>query len=85
MPVPLRLEPDLLRAYPNDGEIGPVDHTRGRDLDLQLWTMLSFELWCRRFLDTTDVRDVAPERTRQTRVLLSGSVLPTIEPNLNIN
>jgi len=41
-------------------------HARGRDLDLQLWTMLSFELWCRRFLDTTDVRDVAPERTRQT-------------------
>jgi len=41
-------------------------HTRGRDLDLQLWTMLSFELWCQRFLDTTDVRDVAPERTRQT-------------------
>ena len=41
-------------------------HTRGRDLDLQLWTMLSFELWCRRFLDTSDVRDVAPERTRQT-------------------
>jgi len=41
-------------------------HNRGRDLDLQLWTMLSFELWCRRFLDTTDVRDVAPERTRQT-------------------
>ena len=24
---------------------------RGRDLDLQLWTMLSFEMWCRRFLD----------------------------------
>jgi asparagine synthase (glutamine-hydrolysing) len=24
---------------------------RGRDLDLQLWTILSFELWCRRFLD----------------------------------
>ncbi len=23
----------------------------GRDLDLQLWTILSFELWCRRFLD----------------------------------
>ena len=41
-------------------------HQRGRDLDLQLWTMLSFELWCRRFLDTTDVRDVAPARTRQT-------------------
>ena len=41
-------------------------HTRGRDLDLQLWTMLSFELWCQRFLDTVDVRDVAPARTRQT-------------------
>ena len=41
-------------------------HQRGRDLDLQLWTMLSFELWCRRFMDTTDVRDVAPARTRQT-------------------
>jgi len=27
-------------------------HQGGRDLDLQLWTMLSFELWCRRFLDT---------------------------------
>jgi asparagine synthase (glutamine-hydrolysing) len=24
---------------------------RGRDLDLQLWTILSFELWCQRFLD----------------------------------
>jgi len=24
---------------------------RGRDLNLHLWTMLSFELWCRRFLD----------------------------------
>ncbi len=24
---------------------------QGRDLDLQLWTVLSFELWCRRFLD----------------------------------
>jgi asparagine synthase (glutamine-hydrolysing) len=26
---------------------------RGRDLDLQLWTILSFELWCRRFLDAS--------------------------------
>jgi asparagine synthase (glutamine-hydrolysing) len=24
---------------------------RGRDLDLHLWTILSFEMWCRRFLD----------------------------------
>lgn len=26
---------------------------RGRDLDLQLWTMISFELWCQTFLDGT--------------------------------
>jgi hypothetical protein len=26
-------------------------HERGRDLDLQLWTLISFELWCRTFLD----------------------------------
>jgi asparagine synthase (glutamine-hydrolysing) len=26
-------------------------HQRGRDLDLQLWTLISFELWCRLFLD----------------------------------
>ncbi|MBI4609209.1 MAG: asparagine synthase (glutamine-hydrolyzing) [Candidatus Rokubacteria bacterium] len=25
---------------------------RGRELDLQLWTLISFELWCRTFLDT---------------------------------
>ena len=28
-------------------------NARGRDLDLQLWTALSFEMWCRRFLDAT--------------------------------
>jgi asparagine synthase (glutamine-hydrolysing) len=26
-------------------------NARGRNLDLQLWTALSFEMWCRRFLD----------------------------------
>lgn len=26
-------------------------HDAGRPLDLQLWTLISFELWCRRFLD----------------------------------
>jgi asparagine synthase (glutamine-hydrolysing) len=31
-------------------------HQGGRDLDLQLWTTLSFELWCRRFLN----RDMEP-------------------------
>jgi len=34
-------------------------HQGGRDLDLQLWTTLSFELWCRRFLD----RGPEPART----------------------
>ena len=27
-------------------------HERGRGRDLQLWTLVSFELWCRRFLDS---------------------------------
>lgn len=27
-------------------------HEQGRPLDLQLWTLISFELWCRAFLDT---------------------------------
>jgi asparagine synthase (glutamine-hydrolysing) len=26
-------------------------HERGRPLDIQLWTLLSFELWCKTFLD----------------------------------
>jgi asparagine synthase (glutamine-hydrolysing) len=26
-------------------------HERGRGLDLQLWTLISFELWCRTFVD----------------------------------
>jgi asparagine synthase (glutamine-hydrolysing) len=26
-------------------------HARGRDLDAAIWTLMSFELWCRRFLD----------------------------------
>lgn len=31
-------------------------HNRGRSLDLQLWTLISFELWCRRFLDAPLLR-----------------------------
>jgi asparagine synthase (glutamine-hydrolysing) len=38
---------------------------RGRNLDLQLWTILSFELWCQRFLDATPRAQPAP--IRQTR------------------
>jgi asparagine synthase (glutamine-hydrolysing) len=34
-------------------------HQSGRPLDLQLWTLISFEMWCRTFLD-----DAAPSRVR---------------------
>ena len=40
---------------------------RGRDLDLQLWTMLSFELWCRRFLDAAPQAQPAPIRETRYR------------------
>jgi asparagine synthase (glutamine-hydrolysing) len=44
-------------------------HDRGKDLDFQLWTLLSFELWCRRFLDAppappSSVRQHRAERLR---------------------
>jgi asparagine synthase (glutamine-hydrolysing) len=29
-------------------------HEGGRDMSAQLWTLLSFELWCRMFLDPAD-------------------------------
>jgi asparagine synthase (glutamine-hydrolysing) len=35
-------------------------HNRGRDLDLHLWTLISFEQWCRMFLD----RSATPARAR---------------------
>jgi asparagine synthase (glutamine-hydrolysing) len=38
---------------------------RGRNLDLQLWTVMSFELWCQRFLDPTPRPQPAP--IRETR------------------
>jgi asparagine synthase (glutamine-hydrolysing) len=40
---------------------------RGRDLDLQLWTLLSFELWCRRFLDASPQNQPAPIRPTRYR------------------
>jgi asparagine synthase (glutamine-hydrolysing) len=33
-----------------------VAHEAGRDLDLHLWTLVSFELWCRLFLDERAAR-----------------------------
>ena len=32
-------------------------HQTGGDLDLHLWTLVSFELWCRTFLDPTPARN----------------------------
>ena len=52
-------------------------NARGRDLDLQLWTMLSFELWCRRFLDGSAVADVAPTRARQSMRPPSPAIFAT--------
>jgi asparagine synthase (glutamine-hydrolysing) len=37
-------------------------NNRGRDLDLQLWTLLSFELWCRRFLDSSAAQATKAQR-----------------------
>jgi len=39
--------------------------SRGRSLDLQLWTLISFELWCRTFLDG-DARTGCLEAARDT-------------------
>jgi asparagine synthase (glutamine-hydrolysing) len=36
-------------------------HESGRNLDMQLWTLISFELWCRTFLDSnSSQRRTAP-------------------------
>ena len=43
-------------------------HERGRDLNLQLWTLISFELWCRTFLDTP-----ARQRSPQPATLLAAA------------
>ncbi len=54
-------------------------HERGRDLSLQIWTMLSFELWCRRFLDASPrSNSVVSERIRNRRPALKMVVQPTL-------
>ena len=40
-------------------------HERGRPLDRQLWTLLSFELWCSQFLDRHAVPLQAPREARR--------------------
>jgi asparagine synthase (glutamine-hydrolysing) len=45
---------------------------RGRNLDLQLWTILSFELWCRRFLDAP----LPSASAARTRAVVTPGTLP---------
>lgn len=35
-------------------------HNRGRNMDLHIWTLISFELWCRMFLDNSSRRRIEP-------------------------
>ena len=37
-------------------------HDGGRDLDLELWTLVSFEQWCRQYLDRPAVSLIRPRR-----------------------
>jgi asparagine synthase (glutamine-hydrolysing) len=47
-------------------------HEGGRELDLHLWTLLSFELWCRQFLGTRTTL-TAPASTRPARLAAVGA------------
>lgn len=40
---------------------------RGRPLDLQLWTLISFELWCRMFLDRSSELELGARRSAPER------------------
>lgn len=40
-------------------------HEKGRQLDLQLWTLISFELWCRTFLDNRSMKAIGGEKARR--------------------
>jgi asparagine synthase (glutamine-hydrolysing) len=48
-------------------------HGRGRSLDLQLWTLLSFEQWCRTFLDRAPVRPEAVPAHQFVRATASSA------------
>ncbi len=39
-------------------------HEKGRELDFPLWTLISFELWCRRFLDARPAPPAGPPLRR---------------------
>jgi len=48
-------------------------HALGRDLDMHLWTLLSFEMWCRMFLDRTAHEKTARKSLSQQQVNRSVS------------
>ena len=50
-------------------------HRAGRDLEFQLWTLISFELWARRFLDDVQVWRPSPEASR-VEPLIVGPAAP---------
>jgi len=59
----------LSRASRQRGILNPVYikkllamHRHGRNLDMQLWTLISFEMWCRKFLDPAAVPIFLPAR-----------------------
>ncbi|OLD57211.1 MAG: asparagine synthase (glutamine-hydrolyzing) [Acidobacteria bacterium 13_1_40CM_2_56_5] len=45
---------------------------QGRAMDLQLWTLITFELWCRRFIDESAFRRAVPASAR-------GNIRPRVE------
>jgi len=47
-------------------------HERGRVLDLQLWTLLSLELWCRTFLDGQTRKAVEPRSLAPVTLVARG-------------
>jgi len=46
-------------------------NSKGRELDFQIWTLISFELWCRAFIDGYPVR--AKGRTETYEIPITGS------------
>jgi asparagine synthase (glutamine-hydrolysing) len=50
----------------------------GRPLDLHLWTLMSFELWCRTFMDRRTARVTQPARQPSRTTRPAGAYRPSI-------
>jgi hypothetical protein len=57
-------------------------NSRGRELDFQIWTLISFELWCRAFLDGYPVR--TKEGSDAYEVSVTGSSGLSGVPDSNV-